>query len=1004
MLVETGSERIKRRERTISEQGEQQQEPESAATIQQSGLSDWRITASASVTGESRTCVVHDLVAVLTHSGRYRMNAKTEDSNVRRVMKIDDGRDQALCEVGGEILTALTTVAQAAQRALSDSPSGVSSGVLANPSNPMVGIGKAERHIEAISSASRENLRRLMREPFVARVEVDWGHEGEHGTQTIYFARPSAAGLMGAITDALLVTSKAPLGRLAEHEAGDVAVIEVNGSRREGYICKRSVFQPTQRDVLWDALIRKFEAMPWGDVLELLQYESMRQALEIIKQRQAGPIAEEDIVGQLIQEVATAELERLRIRRKVVDRIALRDQPILDKFQGEIFRLPLDRQVVLFGPPGSGKTTTLIKRLAQKRTAEGLTDAEQNIASSYIRENLSRQDTWAMFSPAELLKMYLSEAFNQEGVPDAGNVRTWEKERHDLARNVLRILKSNSFGRFQLEVNQNLLSDPSSHGISHLHDEVARFVETNLLRRCNDALGKLGASTDEDVRRAVVGLQHKFANSKEMELADVFRLFDQTEELQSIIKILTDEIAIELKEIINELLHSNTGLLGEIGALLPAIRAEEEDDEETEGAGDESELTITPANERAEALNTLLRALRNWARAIAEGRSNVGGRSGRLIELIKDKLPPESRLAAVGESIATASSLRTLVHAPRTFVLGVPAMYARFRRHALREGRHYISSETTTNYVNREKLSPDETDVLVLVMLRNARRIMQYPDGRRLESPSQTDWLENIRSRYLIQVFVDEATDLSAVQLACTVELTDPRLRSWFACGDLRQRITTNGIRDTGEFEWLNRTSEVQVDVREVNIGYRQSQKLRELGDALAALDGDGQVTTKAPRGDEEADVWPILGERLSGEMLGAWLAERIHEVEKGIGRLPSIAVFVDGDSLIDPLVKASESLLAERNIPIVGCKEGRVAGDAREVRVFDIQHIKGLEFEAVFFVGIDALARKMPDLFHRFFYVGVTRAATYLGVTCESTLPERLEAVRSHFRTDGWA
>lgn len=39
-----------------------------------------------------------------------------------------------------------------------------------------------------------------------------------------------------------------------------------------------------------------------------------------------------------------------------------------NKFQGEIFRLPIDRQVLLFGPPGSGKTTRLIKRLAQKRT------------------------------------------------------------------------------------------------------------------------------------------------------------------------------------------------------------------------------------------------------------------------------------------------------------------------------------------------------------------------------------------------------------------------------------------------------------------------------------------------------------------------------------------------------------------------------------------------------------------------------------------------------------
>ena len=202
----------------------------------------------------------------------------------------------------------------------------------------------------------------------------------------------------------------------------------------------------------------------------------------------------------------------------------------------------------------------------------------------------------------------------------------------------------------------------------------------------------------------------------------------------------------------------------------------------------------------------------------------------------------------------------------------------------------------------------------------------------------------------------------------------------------------------------MNSTAGIKIDIREIDIGYRQSQRLRNLADALAALDAGGEVRTKAPRGSEEADVWPLLGEGLSEGKLGAWLAERIDEVERAIGRLPSIAVFVDGDDLIDPLVGATESVLAERNIPIVGCKEGRVVGDAREVRVFDIQHIKGLEFEAVFFVGIDGLAQRIPDLFQRFFYVGVTRAATYLGLTCGGVLPEGLKPVRSHFRMDTWA
>lgn len=912
-------------------------------------------------------------------------------------MTSGEDQEQVLNEVGTEILEALRAVAQAAQRSLSEGTQRVSVNSLANPSNRMVGKGNAEINIDAINSAARENLLRLMREPFVARVEVDWGRS--QPVQTYYFSRASAAGLMGAIDGAHFVTSGAALGRLAEREAGDSATI----AGREGSVVKRSVFRPTQQDGLWDALIRKFEALPWGDVLELLRQESLREALEGIKRERAGPIADEDILGRLMQEAATVAFERQRIRRKVVDRIALRDQPILDKFQGEIFRLPLDMQVMLFGPPGSGKTTTLIKRLAQKRTPDALTEGEEKILSSYIRNNLLDPNGWAMFSPAELLKQYLGEAFNQEGVPDAGNVRTWDKERHDLARNVLGILRSATSGRFQLESNPTLFADRSSQGIAKLHDEFATVVEMTLLNRCNDAVARLLKSNDESVKKSVLALQRTLGNIKQLTLNDIFNILDNSEGLQSEMRRLGDQISEGIKKVVNKLLNAHRKMLDEIVGALPTIKGEEED--ETEDEIDEAvEPAPIAANARMEALNILMSALRNWARAIAEGRRRIGGQSGRVVEFLKERLPAETELANVGASIATRSYLRILIQAPRALVLGVPGMYSRFRRQAVREGRHFVASDATTDFLARNRISPDEADVLVLVMLRNARRIVQYPDGRRVENITPHDWLENIKSRYLMQVFVDEATDLSAVQLACTIELANPRLRSWFACGDLRQRITENGIQDRSELEWLNNVAGIHIDLREIDIGYRQSERLRDLADAVAALDAVGPVKTKAPRGSEEADVWPLLGENLSGNQLATWLAGHIEEVERGVGRLPSIAVFVDGDELIDPLVNATQQILAEHNIPIVGCKEGRVVGDAREVRVFDIQHIKGLEFEAVFFVGIDGLARRIPNLFQRFFYVGATRAATYLGLSCETELPEGLEPVRSHFRTDGWA
>jgi hypothetical protein len=51
-----------------------------------------------------------------------------------------------------------------------------------------------------------------------------------------------------------------------------------------------------------------------------------------------------------------------------------------------------------------------------------------------------------------------------------------------------------------------------------------------------------------------------------------------------------------------------------------------------------------------------------------------------------------------------------------------------------------------------------------------------------------------------------------------------------------------------------------------------------------------------------------------------------------------------------------------------------------------------------VFFVGVDALAEQLPDLFGKYLYVGATRAATYLGMTCETSLPQPISSMRGMF------
>jgi hypothetical protein len=170
-------------------------------------------------------------------------------------------------------------------------------------------------------------------------------------------------------------------------------------------------------------------------------------------------------------------------------------------------------------------------------------------------------------------------------------------------------------------------------------------------------------------------------------------------------------------------------------------------------------------------------------------------------------------------------------------------------------------------------------------------------------------------------------------------------------------------------------------------------------------LGGDLTVDIGLPDDVSNEGVVPVLAKNLSepSDVTG-WLAMRIVEIESFVRQLPSIAILVNGEEQVQRVSAALNEALANENIRVVPCLNGQTIGQENDVRVFDVQHIKGLEFEAVFFVGIDKLADERPDLFEKYLYVGATRAATYLGLTCEGReLPQKIAGLEPLFGT-GWA
>ena len=106
--------------------------------------------------------------------------------------------------------------------------------------------------------------------------------------------------------------------------------------------------------------------------------------------------------------------------------------------------------------------------------------------------------------------------------------------------------------------------------------------------------------------------------------------------------------------------------------------------------------------------------------------------------------------------------------------------------------------------------------------------------------------------------------------------------------------------------------------------------------------------------------------------------------------------MLVNDEAEVNLMTENLNQYLEDLSLKAVACEEGESLGERIDTRVFDIQHINVLEFEAVFFAGVDKLATIKPELFDRFIYVGATRAATYLGMVCYESLPSKLESIRA--------
>jgi hypothetical protein len=331
------------------------------------------------------------------------------------------------------------------------------------------------------------------------------------------------------------------------------------------------------------------------------------------------------------------------------------------------------------------------------------------------------------------------------------------------------------------------------------------------------------------------------------------------------------------------------------------------------------------------------------------------------------------------------------------FLNAIPVAYKAFRKEILRVEDKRWNLVMLKNFIEdkNQDLHSDEQAFLVYIVNTICYNIYQR----------YSTYLQETNHRYVNTyiknckpvIAIDEATDFSIIDLLAMHSFRHPDFSAVTLSGDLMQRITMYGLKTWEDFSDMIYSTEI----KSLTLSYRQSPTLLSLAQKIHEYSTKRKTDYTSYMKNDASEPKPLMKISENENDKLNWIAQRIREIDtiyrQSVGSLPSVAVFVPAEENIDDFVSVLDEKL-EGDIPVQGCHKGKVLGKSSDVRVYAVDKIKGLEFEAVFFHDLDQLTHLQDDILLKYLYVGLSRATFYLGVTLSKDLDDNLHFIEKSF------
>jgi superfamily I DNA/RNA helicase len=246
-------------------------------------------------------------------------------------------------------------------------------------------------------------------------------------------------------------------------------------------------------------------------------------------------------------------------------------------------------------------------------------------------------------------------------------------------------------------------------------------------------------------------------------------------------------------------------------------------------------------------------------------------------------------------------------------------------------------------------------------------------------------------------ITIDEAADFSPLEIACMERFALPKIGGVSICGDLMQRVTKDGLQAWEDLAEMSGT----YDSYELSLSYRQTATLFEIANKLHRQMTNKESNYHSANAPSSNDPQPLSKKCPNLSDAGEWIAGLIEEIlSSNGGRLPGMAILVPDKETVEVFKVEISKRLTPMGVKVEGSQDGNSLGSESKVRIFPVENIKGLEFEVVFYVGIDRMAALHGDLIDKFLYVGLSRARRFLALAHETEFPKELSCIEPMFRS----